>query len=509
MIDRVQPASTSLSLAFSRSVAAATEINWPYDNSSGAIMPDPDDFAIDWNSPNPTLAAQQAYAKLVNWVQDNPGAYNGYVMLLQMTTNLSAQAMQNPDLLKFLQHPIQLGSDTNLLNTIAGYISLNFQFDNDGGTSLDQFINQVNTALGSAANQPPFLEMLIYLDMSPQYSNLNYNTDLQSWVFTDYTTGVQTPLDATSYKNFAASQIGKEVVTYSKEMASTIKFYYQSEIKELENHYSNNPWILLVALMSLINQRSEDSGTAVNGYSNNLEEISKANSLISHMLQLISSPTPSTEDMANFFSNLNQIQTLITQNPALASDSLLSNLNDSINTLYNTTVSFTYTPGASSTDPGTWTPFAPTWQPYADGIINFQDFSNGVEYGDDVLLNGDVIYPGLYRISTTDTITIDATNHSTAVCVGDLAALGGYSILSQSLSANANSTTVVNPLQQPFQNATTSIQALLNGPSSSIQQQIQNTTQVIQQMQNFQKEGYDSILNVIQQIVRMTQQSMG
>ncbi|CAM0117516.1 hypothetical protein [Rhabdochlamydiaceae symbiont of Dictyostelium giganteum] len=510
MIDPIQQnAPSTASISSNVTADPATDgVNWPYDNSPGALMPDPSDFIIDWNSPNAVFQAQQAYTRLVTWVQNNPASYNGYIMLLQMTVDLSQKALQYPDLLTFLQQPTQLGTNPSLLSTIATYATLSTQIN---GQDINQFFQQVQSAIGNAAQIPPFDEILTAIQTAAPSVFLVYEQDLQSWVFTDPNTITQIPVTSSSFSNVAANAIGYGIVNHPNDMNKLVNAYYKSEIQVLSQQYQEDPWMLFVILMNLMNQRDQDQGTAITGYSNNLSVISDVNNLISDMLNQIS-PTQNaaitSDNFAAFFSDLNQVQNIISQNPVLA-ESILTPLNNAVNSLSSAQITFTASNLGESNQ--TWSPFDPgtvSWNLPEDTLINFPATSQDVEA---LTINGIPVQPGWQLVRSTDTITftpIDA--NSMSLSLGDVTALGGYGFLETYFSNLSNlSTTVINPLSQPFQNATTSIQALLNSPSSAIQQQIQTSTQMMQMIENFQKAAFDSVINVNQQIMKMIQQSMG
>ena len=60
-----------------------------------------------------------------------------------------------------------------------------------------------------------------------------------------------------------------------------------------------------------------------------------------------------------------------------------------------------------------------------------------------------------------------------------------------------------------FENGVTGIQTLMNSPSAALQQEIQNTTQTMQAEENFEKEAFDSITNVNQQIMQLVASTIG
>lgn len=497
-------------------------VNWPYDNNGNS--PDPSQFQINWNDPNALQEAEQAYERLVAWLQNNPGCYNGDIMLLQMTVDIgqhmgSLPADQQQQLSKFLSNQLSAsnGGGTLLqmiLSMAAEGAAIGQPSLNQGIASATQFLQQLENALsGLQGYGSPFSD-LYYNALDAQGGIASWCTN--SWkTFTNPVTGDQSscwtdsngmPINSFSeFANEAAFTIGLILVPTPTNpgAGSIIDAYYQAEIAQLVAQFKGNPWALLVALMNLINQRDTDNGMAVNGYGNNLNTIKQANSLVQQMLGDLSGATPNATD---FFAKMQQLQALVNQDPAL--QDLIPQLQADAQTINNQSI----TPGML---PPTGTPpSAPTsfdWDITA-GYYNIPAVlctdKNDPHFGQEGLYitfaNGQKTwFPAGEDYLPAGHMHIDAKDIPNGLTLGQLAGMGGTSVISQVMGGW--STTVMSN----FENGVTGIQTLLNGASPAIQQQIQNTTQTMQAEENFEKEAFNSIVNVNQQIMKLVQQVMG
>lgn len=483
-------------------------INWPYDNNG--TSPDPSQFQIDWNSPNAVQQAEQAYERLVAWLQNNPGCYNGDIMLLQMTIDMgqhikNLSPTEQQQLTKFLSNQLTGQSGSMLLQMIMGMAAEGAAVSqsslNQGIASATQFLSQIGNALSALQGLGQPFENLYFDALNAQSGIANWCK--QNWkTFTDPQTGAQSScwvdsngVPVTSFSQFAseaAFQIGLYLVPSpaNSNVGLTIDAYYQAEIEQLVSQFKDNPWALLVALMNLINQRDTDNGMAVNGYGNNLNTIQQANTLVQNMLGDLSGATPNAAD---FFAKLQQLETLVDQDPAL--QSLISQLQSDVGTINNQVI-----PGMDSKN----NPLTYNWSVTA-GYYNIPsvDTYNG-KAGLWVTYNGKrTFFPAGECYLSGGTMSVSGSDIPKGMSIGQFVGMGGASVVGQ-VMGDWSSTVMSN-----FENGVTGIQTLLNGASPAIQQQIQNTTQTMQAEENFEKEAFDSVVNVNQQIMKLIQQVMG
>ncbi len=463
-------------------------INWPYDPNGNTP-----NFQINWNDPNLLKEIEQTYEKLVNWLQQNPGCYNGYVMLLQMTTDIGMHMQKLPSdeqaqLAKFLSTQLSApsGSGTQtlfslMISEMAKAAAVQQPSESAGQQAATNFLQSLmNATSGLQKFGYPFSE--IYQDASANMKTI------AEWCQSHFVSIYAPPRDHSSiwtydgqepilsfsdFANTASCTMGTLLTNPKSTAGNVIDSYYQAQIFQLVAEFKGNPWALLVALMNLMNQRDQDRGVAVNGYGNNLDTIKQANGLVEKLLGDISGTTPNADD---FFKTLGQLNTLVTQNPALSS--LVDQLKSDVQTIN----------GQTYTSPGdaSWAVSAGYYNFPPNTLIEYNKQTISVS-GEIYLSGGNVV---LLNIGQTYTF-------------GQLAAMGATSIIQKQMGSW--STTIMSN----FENGVSSIQTLLNGASPAIQQEIQSDTQTMQATENFEKESFASITNVNQQIMKLVQQVMG
>lgn len=509
-------------------------VNWPYNNDP--INGQTPNFQINWNSSPPPTAKQveATYEALVNWLQNNTGSpafYNGAMLFLQMTVDIgqhlgSFSQSDQTQLKNFLANQISTGGDQIFLQKIiqvaAEASAISGTDGQDGLNKAEQFLNQLKNAVAGLANIPPFdsifNEANNELDQDPRNSDSIYNWIFGSsqaginahWIQTansangqgywaddegaggwDPTINGQQPiLSFTQFTQDATYGLGSLLNTdNNSSVNSTINAYYTTQIDALVAQFKGNPWALLAALMNLINERDQDNGMSVNGYGGTLDLLKQANGIIQKMLGDISGSTP---NMADFYTQLSQLKQLVLQDPALST--VASQLENDINTVN----------GQTYTHDSDW-----NWQISSAGYYNFPPgttyYFNNVKYT--APANGVVYIPsaGPCMIPGQSGVNVTFT-------FGQLAAMGDTSDIAKQMEAWTNNqggsgtgTNWSSTIMSNFENSVTGIQTLMNSPSASLQQQIQNTTQTMQAEENFEKEAYDSITNVNQNVMKLIQ----
>jgi hypothetical protein len=500
--DTVQAQATTPAQS-AKPAVAADGINWPYDPTSK--IPDP---GINWNS-NPPPTAQQiiaAYASFSNWLSANPNSYNGYIAYLQFTVDIgehlgSFSSAGQADIKSALAHQFS-GSNQTLLELIIekaaqGAAVAHPAYDENGALNdAETFLSQLWSATDSLTNIPPFSD--IY-NTAIQYSSRSSNpNNISNWVkahwlqvtvpgISNTYTWVDDNGNPMSYQDFVGqSTLKMGTFIDSPDYGKVIDDYYQQQIAMLVAEI-HDPMELLAALMNLINQRDQNNGQDVNGYGNNLKTLQTANGLVEDMLGDISG-TVTTTSAADFFSKMKELQSLVEQNPAL--QSLVTQLQSDIGTINDQSTvgliqgDYYYSIGSS----GYYT-FPP------DTKVSFTLNNKKTQF---ISGNGPVYLPAgtIVDIKAADVPAKGFT-------FGQLAAMGDTQVLSNVMQKWSST------IMSNFENGVTGIQTLLNGASPAIQQQIQNTTQTMQAEENFEKEAYDTIININQQILKLIQQVMG
>lgn len=501
-------------------------IHWPRDTSTGPNGGTPN-FYINWGSNPPPSVQQieQTYEALVNWLKNNTGLagfYNGSLLFLKMTIdigqNLGHYSAADQETLKnFLSNQISTGGNQLFLQMILSVAAqaTAVQSDNntDGLNNATAFLTSIKDATQDLANIPPF--SAINGEAKNELNNDPHNTDyIGAWInahwqqITNYDgtksytwvddesaggwdptiNGQQPIVNFDQFVDDAQMALGTAITSSNNSSVNgTIDEYYQSEIQSLCAQFKGNPWALLAALMSLINQRDQDNGASVNGYGGTLNTLQQANGYIQKMLGDISGTTP---DVADFYTQLTQLKQLVLNDPALSA--VASQLEADIGTLNNNSIVI---------DDTNW-----SWNISKAGYYNFPPGSEIYFNGSDIVIpqNGVVYLP-----AGTDVFL--GNSRGDKFTFGQLAAMGGYSAIQKAMISwtssntgdNGQGTNWSSEMMSNFENGVTGIQTLLNSPSAGLQQQIQNVTQTMQAEENFEKEAYDSITNVNQQIMKL------
>lgn len=511
-------------------------ITWPY-NPNGQTP----DFNINWNS-NPPPTAQQVeaeYEALVNWLKNNTGSpafYNGSILLLQMTVDIgqhlgSFSASAQSQLESFLGNQIGTGDNKLFLQMIVQIAAeaAAVQSDNgqDGYNNATAFLNELKNATQGLANVPPFNAI-----NSQATDELNNNSDssIYSWIFGssdgtvkahwaeipnanggytqswvddegaggwDPTINGQQAMSFAQFTMDAQFELGSAIsASQSASANSTINAYYQTQIQALVAEFKGNPWALLTALMGLINQRDQDTGAAINGYGGTLSILQQANGYIQKMLGDISGSSVTPANIADFYTQLQNLKNLVLNDPALSS--VASQLEADIGTINGNSVKFDMIDGDG-----------PAWTNQTAGYYNFPP-------GTQVNFNGKTITvppSGVVYVPAGTAVSIEGNQASESFTFGQLAAMGDYgdiaSQMSQWENGGGSGTNWSGTVMSNFTNGVTGIQTLMNSPSAAIQQEITNETNIEQAEENFMKQALQSITNVNQQVMQLVASTIG
>ncbi len=514
-------------------------ITWPY-NPNGQTP----DFNINWNS-NPPPTAQQVeaeYEALVNWLKNNTGSpafYNGSILLLQMTVDIgqhlgSFSASAQSQLESFLGNQIGTGDNKLFLQMIVQIAAeaAAVQSDNgqDGYNNATAFLNELKNATQGLANVPPFNAI-----NSQATDELNNNSDssIYSWIFGssdgtvkahwaeipnanggytqswvddegaggwDPTINGQQAMSFAQFTMDAQFELGSAIsASQSASANSTINAYYQTQIQALVAEFKGNPWALLTALMGLINQRDQDTGAAINGYGGTLSILQQANGYIQKMLGDISGSSVTPANIADFYTQLQNLKNLVLNDPALSS--VASQLEADIGTINGNSVSFNEANGDSP----------PTWTNQTAGYYNFPPGAHVTFNGQQITVppNGVIYVPA----GTTVVVGGQGNDQDQSFTFGQLAAMGDYgdiaSQMSQWENGGGSGTNWSGTVMSNFTNGVTGIQTLMNSPSAAIQQEITNDTNTEQAEENFMKQALQSITNVNQQVMQLVASTIG
>ncbi len=516
-------------------------ITWPY-NPYGQTP----DFNINWNSVPPPTAQQveATYEALVNWLKNNTGSpafYNGSILLLQMTVDIgqhlgSFSASAQSQLESFLGNQMGAGGNKLFLQMVveiaAEAAAVESNNGQDGLANATAFLNELKNATQGLANVPPFNAI-----NSQATDELNNNSDasIYSWIFgsSDGTVKAhwgqvenasggytQTWLDDEGAGGWDPTINGQQAMTFEQftidaqfelgsaitasetqnsgnDASSTINAYYQTQIQSLVAEFKGNPWALLTALMGLINQRDQDTGAAINGYGGTLNILQQANGYIQKMLGDISGSSVTPANIADFYTQLQNLKNLVLNDPALSS--VASQLEADIGTINGNSVNFDMEAGNG-----------PSWTNQTSGYYNFPP-------GAQVYFNGkEVTVPNngvLYVPAGTQCSVASGASSSNSFSFGQLAAMGDYSDIAAQMSKWENGggtgTNWSGTVMSNFENGVTGIQTLMNSPSAAIQQEITNETNTAQAEENFMKEALTSITDVNQQVMQLVASTIG
>ncbi len=514
---------------------------WPY-NPNG----DTPNFQINWNS-NPPPSIQQiekTYEALINWLQYNTGSpafYNGSILFLQMTVDIGQHLGQfNPadqaQLKTFLAHQISTGGNQLFLQMIvqiaAQAAAVASKNGNEGYANATSFLEELQNATSGLSGIAPF--NAIYDETQKQLNNDPNNSDsIYNWIFGSSVAGFkahwipiyagegaakvyawvddqssngneingQQPITFTQFTQEAQYVLGSAIASDSNSSVSdTINAYYQTQIEALFQQFKGNPWALLVALMSLINQRDQDNGTGVNSYGGTLDILKQANGYVQKMLGDISGTNPNTAD---FYAQLQKLKALVQNDPGLGK--IVNQFEADIGTINGQTVTFNSDINWDITSPG------------------YYNFPPGTVI--DVAVGSNHPFYEVYKVPPSGVIYIDKPGNVTmkvdskkplTLTFGQLAAMGNTDAIAKQMkewensdSPSQNGSNWSSTIMSNFENSVTGVQTLLNSPSAALQQEIQNTTQTMQAEENFEKEAFNSITNVNQQVMRLIQSVMG
>lgn len=506
--------------------------NLPYDPNGPT--PDPSQYQIDWSNPNSNavmMQAEQAYEKLVNWLQNNPTSYNGYLMLLQMTMdignnmgNLSSQ--DQAQLTQFMGNQMT-GSNTNLMALI---LDISVEGAAVNNPNVADGTQAAFSLLGSLNGMFQKLNSLggVFSALYTEGQNLAnpYNMapgSLNQWIQEnsgsisgDNGSSAQYWMDGSSPMSFedftanAALQVGSFItgINGGGNVGSYIDSMYQSEIQELEQ-MTKNPWELLILLLGLIDQRDQDNGQDINGYGNNLNTLSKGNGLITDMLNMLKGVQPNpnndptiaaqnTKNMQQFYSDFSQLKAIITQNPNFSQlTTEFTNIEGILNTqsfplpsnANYTTSPFSVNSGYIQLPNDVAVYDAASNKTYVYNGSEIQVYNGNGESGTPTLIPSST---GEFYISQNTTLTVTVPAGGTYT-FGDAAGLGDYQDIA-SVIANApggQSSTISSTLA----NVMTSFQSIFDAPSNGITQQINNKTTIMQTIESFEQSAYQSIVN--------------
>ncbi len=513
-------------------------VKWPY-NQAGQTP----DFSINWGSNPPPTARQieDVYKDLVNWLKNNTGSpafYNGSILLLQMTVDIGKNlgnfsASDQSQLESFLGNQMGTASGDQLfLQMIIQYAAeaAAVQSDNgqDGLANATAFLNQLKNATQGLANIPPFNAIN---SQATEELDSNSASSIQSWIFGsadgkipahwgkiqnadgsytetwlddegkggwDPTINGQQAMTFAQFTMYAQLGLGNAILKNENKdnnADSTINAYYQSQIQALVAQYKGNPWALLAALMSLINQRDQDNGAAVNGYGGTLNVLKEANGYIQKMLGDISTSSITPAKVADFYAQLQNLKNLALNDPAL--DSVISQLQADINTMNGNSVDF----GDS----------LPSWTNETAGYYNFPPGTKVQFDGQEVTIppNGVIYVPAGTKVF----IPQQSPNEPSIYTFGQLAAMGDYGDISAQMSkwenGGGSGTNWSGTIMSNFINGVTGIQTLMNSPSAAIQQQMQNTTTTMQAEEAFIKQAFNSITQVNDNVMKAIRAVIG
>lgn len=349
---------------------SGSSIQLPWDPNG--TTPDPSSFQINWNSGADSNALvqqiEQQYEQLVTWLQNNPGNYNGYLALLDMTLDIGSHMSSLPasaqqQLSQFMNNQMSSQFSNTTLMQLIVTMAVEGDAVQNGQAAGDAFANQLTSELQGMAGYGA-----VFNTMYVTANTLSGNNDqgINNWItahyvtYTDPATGKtyqtwvnQTGQPISNFSDFA-NQAAFEVGSFLLNSASPgqyVNSLYKTEIQQL-CAMCKNPWELVMMLLSLVNQRMNDVGQQMNGLSNNLNTLSDANNLVADMQNMMKNPTGTTDGVPNmqrFYSDFTSLRALVEQDPNLSS--LSSDVEDVYGVINGNNVTF---PSTAVTANGTY-----------------------------------------------------------------------------------------------------------------------------------------------------------
>jgi hypothetical protein len=362
---------------------SGSSIQLPWDPNG--TTPSPGSFQINWNSGADSNALvqqiEQQYEQLVTWLQNNPGNYNGYLALLDMTLDIGNHMSSLPpsaqqQLSQFMNSQMSSQFSNTTLMQLIVTMAVEGDAVQNGQAAADSFANQLTSELQGMTGYGA-----MFNTMYATANTLSGNNDqgINNWITAHYVTYTD-PATGKTYQtwvnqsgqpisNFSdfANQAAFEVGSFLLNSASPgqyVNSLYETQIQQL-CAMCKNPWELVMMLLSLVNQRMNDTGQQMNGLSNNLNTLSQANSLVADMQNMMKNPTGTTNGVPNmqqFYSDFTSLRALVEQNPNLSS--LTSDVEDVYGVINGNAVSFPPTTvpanGTYQFTKDTWVEFIPT-----------------------------------------------------------------------------------------------------------------------------------------------------
>ncbi|MBS0648872.1 MAG: hypothetical protein JSS10_06590 [Verrucomicrobia bacterium] len=348
----------------------SSTLQLPWDPNG--TTPNPSSFEINWNSGADSnglvLQIEQQYEQLVTWIQNNPGDYNGYLALLDMTLDIGSHMSSLPasaqqQLSQFMNNQMSSQFGNTTLMQLIVTMAIEGDAVQNGQASADSFANQLTQELQGMSGYGA-----MFNNMYATAFTLSSNNDqgINNWIsahyvtFTDPATGAtyqtwvnQNGQPITNFSDFA-NQAAFEVGSFLLNSANPNQYVdslYETQIQQLCS-MCKNPWELVMMLLSLINDRMNDTGQQMNGLSGNLNTLSQANNLVADMQNMMKNPTGTTNGVPNmqqFYSDFTQLRGLIEQDPNLSS--LTSDVEDVYGVINGNNVAFPST-SVTTTSPG-------------------------------------------------------------------------------------------------------------------------------------------------------------
>ncbi len=467
--------------------------------------PDPSQFQIDWSLSGDALVVEieRKYEALVQWLQNNPGCYNGYLLLLQNTLEIGSHmgTIAPPDtqqkVISFMN--FQLSSQTSNVTLMQLLVDMSIKGTavQSGVAAAEKFAEELSAELSKESDYGS-----TFRTMALEAANMKVG--ISSWaashqqIFTDPTSGKTktvwldddgTPMNFQQFAALSSFQVG----TFLIKQANTqqyIDHVYQTQIQQLLAT-CKDPWLLLLQLMMLISQRDADNGRVINGTANNLQTLTDANSsdilaMLNDLKQL------SSANVKDFYAKFNNLRDLIELNPNFSSlsgniEQVFGIVNGMVSPVpAGKSIAWNVSSGNYNLPlnvPVTYTSGGKTQTMKWDGSkISIWDgtSSSGTPVKTVASSTGLTFLSG-------GSCTITAGTTPLELSFGQLAAMGNYDAISSSLANSQGTTNMSNLI-----NTITSLQTFMNSPAQAMNQMLQQETQYSQTIESFMKACYQN-----------------
>lgn len=299
-------------------IGSGSGLDWPY--SSDPIP------GIDGGS-TPSISDYEAYLDYLMNNSNTSMTYNGALKALQVLIQLGGDysKMTPEEQAKFKQiaQNILTGGGNSLFSSMIRMAMMGAFYKNGaaGFSATNAFCTGLAQELqGLAGISPVFSQMAVAAFAESSYventAEKNFTTVINGVTYLTDSAG--NLMDFEHYVQGATQEIGSEIS--GSNIQQGINDYYKVEADSLFDQYKNDPGLLLTMLMMLLMGYDMDMSRSVNGYGNQLNNLTAGQNIIQKMLSILQSGSPSAADAKNFMQEITQLMNQVAAyDPSIAS----------------------------------------------------------------------------------------------------------------------------------------------------------------------------------------------